>query len=99
LLNTLRVRREAGMGERRTLLVVEDGRAINAMLMECFADRFTVLSAHVGAEALPLDDRFLGFEVGADDYLEKPVGLPHLKRAIERRRRPPAADRGCAGTA
>lgn len=120
------------MGERRTLLIVEDERAINAMLVEYFADRFTVLSAHDGAEALLLaadhrpdlvildvslplldgrtvcrkiktypatkhatvvmltgrteqHDRLLGFEVGADDYIEKPVSLPYLKRAIERR--------------
>jgi len=30
-------------------------------------------------------DRHLGFEVGADDYLEKPVELAYLERAVERR--------------
>ncbi len=28
-------------------------------------------------------DRILGFEVGADDYFEKPVTLPMLSRAVE----------------
>jgi DNA-binding response OmpR family regulator len=120
------------MGERKTLLIVEDERAINAMLAEYFSDRFTVLSAHDGPEALLLaaghlpdliildvslplldgrtvcrkikayaatkhavvimltgrteqHDRLLGFEVGADDYIEKPVSLPYLERAVERR--------------
>ena len=33
-------------------------------------------------------DRHLGFEVGADDYLEKPLSLPYLGRAVERRLQP-----------
>lgn len=120
------------MGERKTLLIVEDERAINALLADYFSERFTVLCAHDGAEALLLaaehrpdvvildlslplldgrtvcrkikcypatkhaavimltgrteqHDRLLGFEVGADDYIEKPVSLPYLERAIERR--------------
>jgi len=118
--------------ERKTILIVEDERTINELLVEFFSPRYTVLSAADGAEALLLaaehrpdlvildvslplldgrtlcrklksypatrhavvimltgrngqHDRLLGFEVGADDYLDKPVSLPYLERAVERR--------------
>jgi DNA-binding response OmpR family regulator len=118
--------------EKKTLLIVEDERAINELLVEFFSSRYRVLGAYDGAEALLLaaehrpdlvildvslplldgrtvcrkiksypatkqavvimltartqqHDRLLGFEVGADDYLEKPVNLPYLERVVERR--------------
>ena len=131
------------MEERKTLLIVEDERAINEMLVEYFSPRYTVLSAFDGAEALLLaaerrpdlvildvslplldgrtvcrkiksypgtrhaavimltgraeqHDRLLGFEVGADDYIEKPFSLPYLDRAVERRLGAGSPARRCA---
>ncbi|HEY5997705.1 MAG TPA: response regulator [bacterium] len=119
------------MEARKTLLIVEDERLVNDMLVEFFSSRYRVLAAYDGAEALLLaaehrpdlvvldvslplvdgrtvcrklksyaatkhavvvmltgktqqHDRLLGFEVGADDYLEKPVSLPYLGRVVER---------------
>jgi two-component system phosphate regulon response regulator PhoB len=120
------------MEQRKTLLVVEDERSVNEMLVDCFSSRYNVVAAYDGAEALLLaaehrpdlvildvllplldgrtvcrkikaypptrhavvimlsgktqqHDRLLGFEVGADDYLEKPTSMPYLERVVERR--------------
>jgi DNA-binding response OmpR family regulator len=64
----------------------KDGFGLARMLRERFDPAIMMLTG-----AGDLVDRVVGLEVGADDYLHKPVSLPELAariEAVQRRRRP-----------